>query len=247
MKKGRVTAALVLSVMLHLILFFFIAIAIKSFVKSESYTDNVVRLFISEEKMEEPEVKPAEPPKRQSAPKRVVRPKSVEKPPEHIEKPQERVEDELSPEPSAEAAEPETAENGDAAPDGAPDQPSQGGDGGAGKGGTAAAGADEGEAVRNTPYRAAELGTVPKVISPAAPDYPPSLEEEGFEGEVRLELVISEKGKVIQAKVLKSDHELFTGSALEAVKKYRFTQGKLKDGTVVEAIIEFVVKFEISL
>ncbi|MBO4441370.1 TonB family protein [bacterium] len=247
MKKWRVTAALVLSVMLHLILFFFIALAVKSFVKSESYTDNIVRLFISDVKSDEPEKVQSEPPKRQEVPKRAAKPKKVEKPLEHVDKPLERVEDEISPEPPVEAAEAETAEKGDAVPDAAQELPSQGVDGGTGSGETAVAGADEGKAVRKTPYRASELGIVPKVISPAAPDYPPSLEEEGVEGEVRLELVISEKGSVIQAKVLKSDHELFSGSALEAVKKYRFTQGKLKDGTVVEAIIEFVVKFEISL
>ena len=245
MKKGRVTAALVLSVILHLILLFFVTVAIKSFVKSESYTENIVRLFVTEVKEEKPAAEPAEQPKRQISSRRSVKPKRVEKPLEQVEKPQERVEEELSLEPAAEAAEP--AENGDAAPDGTPEQPSQGGEAGNGSDKADAAGADEGKTVRKTPYRAAELGTVPKVVSPSTPAYPPSLEEEGFEGEVRLELVISEKGEVVQAKVLRSDHELFSESALAAVKKYRFTQGRLKDGTVVEAVIEFVVKFEISL
>ena len=240
MKKGRVTAALVLSVILHLILLFFVTVAIKSFVKSESYTENIVRLFVTEVKEEKPVAEPSEPPKRQISTRRSVKPKRVEKP-------QERVEEELSPEPAAEAAEPEVTENGDAAPDGTPEQPSQGVGVGNGNDKADAAGADEGKTVRKTPYRAAELGTVPKVVSPSTPAYPPSLEEEGFEGEVRLELVISEKGEVVQAKVLRSDHELFSESALATVKKYRFTQGRLKDGTVVEAVIEFVVKFEISL
>jgi protein TonB len=247
MKKGRVTAALVLSVILHLILLFFVTVAIKSFVKSESYTENIVRLFVTEVKEEKPAAEPAEQLKRQISPRRSVKPKRVEKPLEQVEKPQERVEEELSPEPAAEAAEPEVTENGDAAPDGTPEQPSQGVGVGNGTDKTDVAGADEGKTVRKTPYRAAELGTVPKVVSPSTPAYPPSLEEEGFEGEVRLELVISEKGEVVQAKVLRSDHELFSESALAAVKKYRFTQGRLKDGTVVEALIEFVVKFEISL
>ena len=51
----------------------------------------------------------------------------------------------------------------------------------------------------------------------------------------------------MKARVLKSDHELFSESALKAVKKYRFSPGKLADGSSADSLIEFVVKFEISL
>ena len=97
------------------------------------------------------------------------------------------------------------------------------------------------------PKTAGELAVIPKALNPQTPDYPESLEDEGVEGTVTLELLISKEGKVLKAKVIKSDHELFSESALKAVKKYKFSPGKLADGSSADSIIEFVVKFEISL
>ena len=99
----------------------------------------------------------------------------------------------------------------------------------------------------SAPRRAGELAVIPKAQNPKTPTYPESLEEEGIEGSVTLELLISKEGKVLKAKVIKSDHELFSESALKTVKNYRFSAGKLKDGSAVDSLIEFVIKFEISL
>ena len=99
----------------------------------------------------------------------------------------------------------------------------------------------------SAPRRAGELAIIPKALNPKTPPYPESLEEEGIEGSVTLELLISKEGKVLKAKVIKSDHELFSESALKTVKNYRFSAGKLKDGSAVDSLIEFVIKFEISL
>ena len=98
-----------------------------------------------------------------------------------------------------------------------------------------------------TPKTASELAVTPKALNPETPPYPESLEEEGVEGSVTLELLISKEGKVLKAKIIKSDHELFSESALRTVKNYRFSPGKLKDGSKVDSLIEFVIKFEISL
>ncbi len=97
------------------------------------------------------------------------------------------------------------------------------------------------------PKRAGELAIIPKALNPKTPPYPEILEEEGIEGTVTLELLISKDGKVLKARVIKSDHELFSESALKAAKKYKFSPGKLADGTSADSLIEFVVKFEISL
>ena len=97
------------------------------------------------------------------------------------------------------------------------------------------------------PKTAGELAVIPKALNPKTPDYPEVLEDEGVEGTVTLELLISKEGKVLKAKVIKSDHELFSESALKAVKKYKFSPGKLADGSAATSLIEFVVKFEISL
>ena len=97
------------------------------------------------------------------------------------------------------------------------------------------------------PKKAGELAIIPKAINPKTPPYPETLEDEGVEGSVTLELLISKEGKVLKAKVIKSDHELFSESALKTVKNYRFSAGKLKNGSAVDSLIEFVIKFEISL
>ena len=99
----------------------------------------------------------------------------------------------------------------------------------------------------SAPKTAGELAVIPKAKNPKTPDYPESLEDEGIEGSVTLELLISKEGKVLKAKVIKSDHELFSESALRTVKNYKFSPGKLKDGSEVDSLIEFVIKFEISL
>ena len=99
----------------------------------------------------------------------------------------------------------------------------------------------------SAPRRAGELAFIPKAINPKTPPYPETLEDEGVEGSVTLELLISKEGKVLKAKVIKSDHELFSESALRTVKNYRFSPGKLADGSAADSLIEFVIKFEISL
>lgn len=99
----------------------------------------------------------------------------------------------------------------------------------------------------SAPRRAGELAFIPKAINPKTPPYPETLEDEGVEGSVTLELLISKEGKVLKAKVIKSDHELFSESALRTVKNYKFSPGKLADGSAADSLIEFVIKFEISL
>ena len=106
---------------------------------------------------------------------------------------------------------------------------------------------DSSGAQGGAPKTAGELAVIPKALNPKTPDYPEVLEDEGVEGTVTLELLISKEGKVLKAKVIKSDHELFSESALKAVKKYKFSPGKLADGSAALSLIEFVVKFEISL
>lgn len=97
------------------------------------------------------------------------------------------------------------------------------------------------------PTALSKIATMPKVINPKRPNYPKSLEEEEFEGEVVLELSISKRGEVIKIRAVESDHELFSESAIKTVKNYKFKPAKLADGTSVDAIIEFTIKFEMPL
>lgn len=97
------------------------------------------------------------------------------------------------------------------------------------------------------PVALSKIVTMPQVINPKRPSYPKLLEEEEIEGTVILELSISKKGEVIKVKVIESDHELFSKSAIKSVKNYKFKPAKLADGTSADAVIEFTVKFEMPL
>lgn len=98
-----------------------------------------------------------------------------------------------------------------------------------------------------SPVSVTELAVMPKAINPSKPKYPEELEEDEIEGEVILELSISKKGKVLKVKVIESEHPLFTKTAMETAKNYKFIPGKTKDGKAVDAIIEYTFIFEIPL
>ena len=100
---------------------------------------------------------------------------------------------------------------------------------------------------RFSPVPVTELAVMPKAINPVKPKYPSELEEDEIEGEVILELSINKKGKVIDVKVLESEHPLFTKAAVKTAKNYKFIPGKTKDGKPVDAIIEYTFVFEIPL
>jgi len=97
---------------------------------------------------------------------------------------------------------------------------------------------------RFNPTPILELSKLPIAIRPAKPAYPEPLEEQGIEGEVILRLYISKKGKVVKIEVVDSDHPLFTESAKKTVATYRFKPGETKNGTKVDAVIEFTIVFE---
>ncbi|HNW82985.1 MAG TPA: TonB family protein [bacterium] len=97
------------------------------------------------------------------------------------------------------------------------------------------------------PVASTALAVMPVAINPVKPDYPKALEEEEIEGEVVLELSISKKGDIVNIKVLESDNKLFSEAAVKTVSKYKFRPGKTKDGTPVDAVIEFTISFEMPL
>lgn len=98
-----------------------------------------------------------------------------------------------------------------------------------------------------SPVPSTKLAIMPVVINPAKPTYPKALEEEEIEGEVILELSISKTGAVVNIKVIESDNKLFAEAAIKTVSKYKFKPGKTKDGTPVDAVIEFTISFEMPL
>ena len=231
LKKHRfLIIAVILSILLHILAFVFVP-ELKSEINPSDYLKKITKISIFQEPKSAPEQESAptvpEPPKstnsiKKRAPKKESAPRDIE------------ISESRDIEPDTGAPrDHEITESRDHGSNGAPRDHGITGS------------RDHGS--NGAPKTAGELAIIPKALNPKTPPYPESLEEEGIEGSVTLELLISKEGKVLKAKVIKSDHELFSESALKTVKNYRFSAGKLKDGSTVDSLIEFVIKFEISL
>ena len=77
------------------------------------------------------------------------------------------------------------------------------------------------------------------------PSYPSSLKSEGVSGLVAVQIVIDEKGEVLDAKATKSSHPDFEKPALEAVKKWKFKPAK-KDGKEVKVRVTIPFRFNLE-
>ena len=237
LKKHRfLIAAVALSILFHILVFIF-APELKSEINSNSYLKRITKISIFHE--------PESAPKQESA-------TTVPEPPKSTNSIKKR-----APKKESAPRDIEISESRDIESDSAPKQENaprnnvitesrNNDDTGAPRNNEISESRDPGSNT-GAPKKAGELAIIPKALNPKTPPYPESLEDEGIEGSVTLELIISKEGKVLKAKVIKSDHELFSESALKAVKNYRFSAGKLKDGSTVDSLIEFVIKFEISL
>ena len=63
---------------------------------------------------------------------------------------------------------------------------------------------------------------VPRPTARVAPSYPPAARRLKISGRVLVSVLVDERGEVIQAKVLRSDHKLLDSAALEAARKWKF-------------------------
>ncbi len=70
------------------------------------------------------------------------------------------------------------------------------------------------------------------------PEYPTIYLNTGTEGTVILEVIVDRTGKVESYRVLRSDGDLFTTAAVEAVKKYRYKPGTMNGKPVKFRVIE---------
>lgn len=75
-------------------------------------------------------------------------------------------------------------------------------------------------------------------IHRAIPDYPGIYRQTGVEGDVLFEVVVDREGKVESYRVLRSDGELFTESAIKALKKFRYKPGTFQGKPVKFKIVE---------
>jgi protein TonB len=70
------------------------------------------------------------------------------------------------------------------------------------------------------------LDNPPRTRSQVAPLYPAAAKTSGLTGEVLVEFVVDEQGRVIRARVVKSSNSIFDLPTLKAVERWRFEPGK---------------------
>ena len=244
MKKHRfLIIAILVSILLHVLLFLF-APELKSEINSNNYLKKITKISVFQEivKPEAPRAKINSESNQKSTSRKISKKKKSQKNEEEINNSEIRKEEVQNIEAKNEQ---KNTENTSAPRNNGIPESRNNDDTGAPRGTGITKSRNPGN--DSAPRRAGELAFIPKAINPKTPPYPETLEDEGVEGSVTLELLISKEGKVLKAKVIKSDHELFSESALRTVKNYKFSPGKLADGSAADSLIEFVIKFEISL
>lgn len=83
-----------------------------------------------------------------------------------------------------------------------------------------------------------------RLASGGAPAYPESARDEGIEADVPLEIVVSPRGTVETARVLRPAGHGLDAAALDAVRSYRFTPAT-KDGHAVRVRMQWLVQFRL--
>ncbi len=98
--------------------------------------------------------------------------------------------------------------------------------------------------VEDAVYSAAILEERPEQIGGTPPRYPALLNNAGIGGQVKVEFVIDTLGRIEAGslRVLSSTHELFTASALEALKSWSLRPGRM-DGRVVRSRVSVPLIF----
>jgi len=75
---------------------------------------------------------------------------------------------------------------------------------------------------KEAPPQMVEYDQAPEVVKQFQPDYPSDALKDKIEGNVWLNVWIDESGKVAEAKVMKSDNEVFNQAAIDAGKRWVF-------------------------
>jgi TonB family protein len=88
-----------------------------------------------------------------------------------------------------------------------------------------------------------ELSTMPEFRQRVTPDYPAALKKKDIAGEVVLSVVIDASGRVVEVKVVRSTHELFTKAAVMAVKKSLFIPATRNGSPVATTLEDLVYSF----
>jgi protein TonB len=101
------------------------------------------------------------------------------------------------------------------------------------------------EAIKDDVVDAGDLEKRPEPMSQVAPAYPAELRKAKTEGVVTLLFLLSEEGRVEDARVENSSRPEFEKPALDAIRKWRFRPG-MKDGQPVRTYLRMPMRFRVS-
>jgi len=98
---------------------------------------------------------------------------------------------------------------------------------------------------QNVPVRSDWLDNPPRTRTQVAPLYPYEARKTGRPGEVVVEFIVDESGRVLDPHVVRSNDPLFDEPTLRAVAKWRFEPGR-RNGKVVRFRMAVPVGFAVS-
>ena len=101
------------------------------------------------------------------------------------------------------------------------------------------------ETKQESAFDVSELEKRPEPISQVAPTYPAELRKAKVEGMVTLVFLLSEEGRVEDARVETSSRPEFERPALEAIRKWRFRPG-MKDGQPVSTYLRIPMRLRVT-
>ncbi len=88
--------------------------------------------------------------------------------------------------------------------------------------------------------------TEPVLVTKVIPKYPAEAKKEKITGEVVLEITIGVDGAVLDAKAVKSPDKNLSDAAVEAVKQWKYTPARTKEGKAVEVRATVTMNFKLK-
>ena len=110
---------------------------------------------------------------------------------------------------------------------------------------TPALGGGEGAGGGGGLFSPVDLDEPPRLRSRVAPVYPYDQRKAGLGGEVVVQFVVDESGRVLEPSVMRSSNHAFDAATLAAVARWRFEPGR-KDGRVVRFRMSAPVVFSLT-
>jgi protein TonB len=93
-------------------------------------------------------------------------------------------------------------------------------------------------------YRPGSGVEPPRLLREVKPDYPDAARRQGIQGEVVLALVVRRDGTPVDIRVTRHLGPEFDARAIEAVRQWQFSPGRLR-GTPVDVAVEVSVDFRL--